>query len=91
MSADVDLGELAKLTENYTGADIAGLVREASLHALKDSISLTEHNSDDNSMTSDRASTNDDLLEVNRKNFLQALQNIRPSVSAEVKNFLIQS
>ncbi|MFN4046109.1 MAG: CDC48 family AAA ATPase, partial [Acidilobaceae archaeon] len=38
LAEDVDLEELAKLTEGYTGADLAALVREASMIALRENI-----------------------------------------------------
>ncbi len=38
LAEDVDLEELAKLTEGYTGADLAALVREASMMALRENI-----------------------------------------------------
>ena len=34
--SDVDLDELVKKTENYTGADIASVCREAAMYALRD-------------------------------------------------------
>jgi len=37
---DVDLQEIARLTENYSGADLEALVREAFLQALRESISV---------------------------------------------------
>ncbi|XP_021704551.1 ribosome biogenesis ATPase RIX7-like [Aedes aegypti] len=46
LADDVDLSVVARLTEGYTGADLAGLVRQASLQTLKDSIA--ECSSDDN-------------------------------------------
>jgi len=39
LGRDVDLHELARRTEGYTGADLAALVREAAMHALRESIS----------------------------------------------------
>eukprot|EP00873_Tetraselmis_striata_P008262 jgi/Tetstr1/428526/TSEL_001856.t1 len=38
VAADVSLGELAERTEHYTGADIAGVCREAALAALEEDI-----------------------------------------------------
>lgn len=61
------------LTKGYSGADLAGLVRQASLNALKDSISCPE-NADDNS----------DDLSVTKDHFMRALDQTNPSVSAEV-------
>ncbi len=42
LAEDVDLVELAKRTEGYTGADLAALVREAAMHALREDIN-TRH------------------------------------------------
>lgn len=63
---------MAKLANRYTGADLAGLVRQASLHALKDYIS-TESNVD-----------NSADLEVSNEHFLKAMRETKPSVSVEV-------
>lgn len=71
---DVKLDELAELTDNFTGADLAGLVRQASLQALKDSVSNQMDNSDTNE--------NDDLR-VTRQHFLNAIGQTKPSVSCE--------
>ena len=38
LSVDVDLYELARLTENYSGADLGALVREAFLQAVRESL-----------------------------------------------------
>lgn len=72
---DVKLEELAELTDNFTGADLAGLVRQASLQALKDSVS---NQMDNNSDTNE----NDDLR-VTRQHFLNAIGQTKPSVSCE--------
>ncbi|MEZ0393484.1 MAG: AAA family ATPase, partial [Desulfurococcaceae archaeon] len=42
LDEDVDLAEIARRTEGYTGADIAALVREAVLAAVKDDINATK-------------------------------------------------
>lgn len=72
LDADVNLEELAQLTDSFTGADLAGLVRQASLQALRDSINI------------DTSETEIDLS-VHKKHFVLALQHMRPSVSTEVK------
>ena len=38
LADDVDLRELARITEGYTGADLAALVREAALLALRENV-----------------------------------------------------
>ncbi|MFQ5711315.1 MAG: CDC48 family AAA ATPase [Candidatus Geothermarchaeales archaeon] len=40
LSEDVDLEEIARMTENYSGADLDALVREAALNALRRDISV---------------------------------------------------
>lgn len=74
LSDDVNLEELAQLTETFTGADLAGLVRQASLQALRESITV------------DTESDKDIDLTVKKRHFMAALLNLRPSVTAEVKN-----
>ncbi|MCI4459718.1 MAG: CDC48 family AAA ATPase [Acidilobus sp.] len=41
LAEDVDLREIAKMTNGYTGADLAALVREASLAALREDLKAT--------------------------------------------------
>ena len=44
LSNDVKLQEIAITTQNYTGADLAALCREAAVHAMrKDSLKITSH------------------------------------------------
>lgn len=72
LGEDVDLNEIAELSNSYTGADLAGLVRQASFQALKES------------MTADNNIDTDANLFVNKDHFKTALKHFRPSVSAEV-------
>lgn len=69
LADDVDINELASLTDSYTGADLAGLVRQASLYALKESISSS-------------AATNQ--ISVSKANFIDALKNTKSSISEQV-------
>lgn len=77
MADDVTLNEIADLTESYTGADLAGLIRQASLQALKESMTL------ENQIDSDA------VLFVNKGHFMTAIKHFRPSVSAEVHTFFL--
>ncbi|KAJ6634654.1 Nuclear valosin-containing protein-like [Pseudolycoriella hygida] len=70
LSDDVDIHELAALTNDYTGADLAGLVRQASLYALKESIS---------------SSTASSQISVSKTNFADALKNTKSSISEQDK------
>ncbi len=66
----MDINELAILTDSYTGADLAGLVRQASLYALKESITSTVATSQ---------------INVSKSNFTDALSNTKSSISEQVK------
>lgn len=72
LAADVSLDDLSVRTDSFTGADLAGLVRQASLQALKESISK------------ETAIDTDDELQVHKLHFDLALKNLRPSVSQDV-------
>jgi transitional endoplasmic reticulum ATPase len=67
LSSDVNLEELAKKTEGYTGADIAAVVREAAMLALRETIK-------------ERTPT---AKPVSMKHFEEALKRIPPSLSTE--------
>lgn len=77
LADDVDLSVVARLTEGYTGADLAGLVRQASLQTLKDSIA--ECSSDDKV-----SSESEQDLKVALVHFQEAIRSIKPSVNEEV-------
>ena len=89
LADDVELEKVAELTEGYTGADLAGLVRQASLQTLKDSIvasSLQEETAGGETIAEDELS-----LMVRFEHFTQAIRNIKPSVNAEVRLLLLAS
>ncbi|BFF97744.1 nuclear valosin-containing protein-like [Drosophila madeirensis] len=69
MADDVDLDEVAAETKGYTGADLAGLVKQASMYALRQSLA-----EDDNNLEG---------LCVRRQHFKDALKQLRPSVSEQ--------
>lgn len=76
LSEDVHLEQIALATNGYTGADLAGLVRQASLQALKDSIVTN---------TSDQETVD---LTVHEKHFFDALAKLKPSVNEQVRFLL---
>ncbi|XP_058459774.1 nuclear valosin-containing protein-like [Malaya genurostris] len=78
LADDVDLSIIARLTEGFTGADLAGLVRQASLQTLKDSIAACS--SEDNSLAD-----SEELLKVGLVHFKEAIRGIKPSVNEEDK------
>ncbi|CAI7619098.1 unnamed protein product [Penicillium glandicola] len=70
MDTDVDLAELARLTKNFSGAEIAGLVKSASSFAFSRHVKVGT-----------MASINDDVvnMRVNRADFLQSLDEVKPA------------
>jgi ribosome biogenesis ATPase len=74
LAEDVDFAEIAGLTEGYTGADLAGLVRQASLQTLKESIDGDSDSTDD--------------LKVHKGHFVDAIKVLKPSVGEQVRDSL---
>ena len=78
LGKDVDLNKLAEITHGYTGADLAALVREAALHALRRY--LPEINLDDPSIPFEIL----EKMEVRMEDFMAAYKEIVPSGLREV-------
>ncbi|KAJ5104135.1 hypothetical protein N7532_004664 [Penicillium argentinense] len=83
MDTDVDLQELAHMTKNFSGAEIAGLVKSASSFAFSRHVKVGT-----------MASINDDVvnMKVNRADFHNALDEVKPAfgVSEEELSSRIQ-
>ncbi|MFB6094060.1 MAG: CDC48 family AAA ATPase [Halanaeroarchaeum sp.] len=75
LADDVDLGELARRTENYVGADIQAVCREATMAATREFI---------NSVDPDEAADSVGNVRVTMDHFEQALEEVSPSVDDEV-------
>lgn len=77
---DVDLTSVARnpLCDGFTGADLAALVRDASMLALSEIILSCKNDSDFAPVF------------VTAKHFEQALQNLRPSVAEKVNIFIFR-
>ncbi|KAH8240050.1 hypothetical protein KR032_010726 [Drosophila birchii] len=69
LAEDVNLEEIAVQTDGYTGADLAGLVKQASMFALRQSLNDGKTNLDD--------------LCVRDQHFKEALLHLRPSVNEQ--------
>ncbi|KAL7733169.1 hypothetical protein ACLKA6_004686 [Drosophila palustris] len=69
LADDVDLKELAAKTDGYTGADLTGLVKQASMFSLRQALNNGDKNIDD--------------LCVRKQHFEEALKQLRPSVSEQ--------
>jgi vesicle-fusing ATPase len=83
MDRDVDLDELAALTKNFSGAEIAGLIKSATSFAFNRHIKVGS-----------MANYKDDIadMKVNRQDFMMALDEVRPAfgVSEEELDACIQ-
>lgn len=81
LAEDVDLRKLAKETHGFVGADLAALVREAAMHAIRRFI--REKNLD---ITSPEPISADVLksLEITMADFKKALKEVRPSALREI-------
>ncbi|KAJ4355000.1 transport between ER and Golgi ATPase protein [Ascochyta clinopodiicola] len=69
LESDVNTDELAKLTKNFSGAELSGLVKAASSFAFSRHIKVGT-----------MAAINPDVenMKVNREDFLQALEEVKP-------------
>lgn len=68
LAGDVNLDDISIKTEGFTGADLDGLIRQASLQALKESI---DHEGDLKD------------IKVQHKHFNDALMKLKPSVNEQ--------
>ncbi|KAJ1678307.1 transport between ER and Golgi ATPase protein, partial [Spiromyces aspiralis] len=67
---DVDLNEIAELTKNFSGAEIAGLVKSASSFAFNRHIKVGD---------TANVSPDAEQMKVNRADFMNALAEVRPA------------
>jgi vesicle-fusing ATPase len=85
MNDDVDLAEHASLTENFSGAEIGGLIKSATINAFNRHVKVG----------GTMAGISDDIenLRVNRTDFMRALGEVHPAfgVSEEELQQVIQS
>ena len=93
LSADTDLEEISNRTEGYTGADIAALVREAAMRAVRESMRVCID------AATEKCGQNQDCkdkevkecmknkVEVRPKHFGEAMVKIKPSVTQDMIQF----
>ncbi|MCE4623448.1 MAG: CDC48 family AAA ATPase [Caldisphaeraceae archaeon] len=81
LAGDVDLEKIAELTNGYTGADLAALVKESAMAALREFMKSGRAD-----LTKNEIVRPDVLksLEVSMKHFMDAMKLIRPSLIREV-------
>ncbi|RLF57997.1 MAG: AAA family ATPase, partial [Thermoplasmata archaeon] len=70
LSEDVDLKKLAKDTENYVGADLEALCREAGMMALREAL----------------AEGNIENKKITLKHFKKAMEKVKPSATKELND-----
>jgi transitional endoplasmic reticulum ATPase len=78
LSDNVDLGELARTTYGFVGADLAALTREAAIEAVRRL--MPRLNLEDRSIPAEVL----DTLSVTRDDFVEALKRVQPSAMREV-------
>ena len=79
LAEDVKVEEFAKLTEGYTGADIASVANTAVMLALREHISKAK--------TPEEAKKRAKGLKVSKRHFEEALLKIKPMSSQELKMY----
>ena len=78
LAEDVDLEELADLTNGFVGADLEALCKEAAMHALRRALPEIDIEAEE---IPEEVLEN---LKVTREDFMEALKNIEPSAMREV-------
>jgi len=81
LSKDVQLEKIAELTNGYTGADLAALVKEAAMSALREFMASGKVDLSKNEAIKPDILKN---LEVSMKHFLDAMKSIKPSLIREI-------
>ncbi len=79
LSDDVDIEELAKRTEGYTGADIASLVNTAALIALREHVEKYKDPKE--------AIKHKDELKISMKHFEKAFEKVKPLGTKEMERY----
>lgn len=77
LSPDIDLLQLSKLSKNYTGAEIAAVIRAASSYALERKVRSEE---------GDKLVADDDIL-IKMSDMMNALNEIKPAFGFNEKEF----
>jgi len=76
LADDVDLDDLASRTDNFVGADIEALVREATMNATREFVNSVDPEDIDDSVGNVR---------VKQEHFEDALEEVGPSVDSDVR------
>jgi len=82
LADDVDLDKLAEMTENYVGADIEAVCREAAMNALRRVLGDLE-----NAETKDNREEVLKQVKVTMEDFKQALKKVSPTITDDLKRY----
>ncbi|MCD6493194.1 MAG: AAA family ATPase, partial [Archaeoglobaceae archaeon] len=75
LDKDVDIEELAKKTEGYSGADIEAICREAGMLAIREAIKP--------GMSKEEAKKVAESIKITKKHFEEALKKVKPSLTKD--------
>ncbi|MEM3349441.1 MAG: CDC48 family AAA ATPase [Saccharolobus sp.] len=95
IAEDVSLEDIAERTEGYTGADLAALVREAAMRAIRESMRICINKVDEICKPNDLECKDKVMKEcmkttgvkVSLRHFEEAMKKIKPSVTQDMLQF----
>jgi vesicle-fusing ATPase len=79
LGPDCQIEELARLTKNFTGAEIEALVKCASSHSISRTTNILDF--------AKELIIDEKALRVERQDFLKALQEVRPQFGVDEEKF----
>ncbi|QXJ27224.1 CDC48 family AAA ATPase [Saccharolobus shibatae] len=95
LGEDISLEDVAEKTEGYTGADLAALVREATMRAIRESMKICIEKTNENCKPTDtecKDKTMKECMKVNGvkvslRHFEEAMRKVKPSVTQDMLQF----
>ncbi|MEM4772889.1 MAG: AAA family ATPase, partial [Nanoarchaeales archaeon] len=87
LDSDVNLEEIAKNTEGYSGADLELLVKEAAIFAMREAIDEIRSNKKGISEEELLKEVEKKDIKVKMKHFKLALEKVKPSITKEMEQF----
>ncbi|RDD52239.1 AAA family ATPase [Nanoarchaeota archaeon NZ13-N] len=87
LSKDVNLEEIARVTEGYSGADLELLVKEAAIFALRESMEEVKGKYKELPEKDMIKKLEEMNIEVKMKHFNKALEKVKPSITKEMIQF----
>ncbi|BFI73600.1 VCP-like ATPase [Nanoarchaeota archaeon] len=85
LAPDVNLEEIAKITEGYSGADLELLVKEAALNALDkvyNKIKVNQSNEEEALKEMEKID-----IKITMDDFREALEKVKPSITKDMENY----